>query len=142
MLSHLKKRKSIESILNRIKNKKHSESEDDSDSESEGERRKRLLCEEVGNTAYVNNLKHVCNLFKKYKTLTKLEIKEIVIEDKWFFTIKNLLDKEMEKISQNLSRRIIELVERYEITLPSLIKETETYSYKIHNHLKKMGFQW
>jgi type I restriction enzyme M protein len=82
------------------------------------------------------------NLFKKYKTLTKLEIKEIVIEDKWFFTIKNLLDKEMEKISQNLSRRIIELVERYEITLPSLIKETETYSYKIHNHLKKMGFQW
>ena len=68
MLSHLKKRKSIESILNRIKNKKHLESEDDSDFESEGERRKRLLCEEVGNTAYVNNLKHVCNLFKKYKT--------------------------------------------------------------------------
>ena len=70
MLSHLKKNKSIEAILNKFKNRNSdidTSSESDSDSESESEKRKRLLCEEVGNNAYLNNLKHVCKLFKKYK---------------------------------------------------------------------------
>ena len=70
MLSHLKKNKSIESILNKFKNKKKKVlySDSDTESETESEKRKRILCEEVGNRASVNNLNYVCKLFKKYKT--------------------------------------------------------------------------
>jgi hypothetical protein len=69
MLSHLKKNKSIESILNKFKNRKNNhQSDSDTDSETESEKKKRLLCEEVGNRASINNLNYVCKLFKKYKT--------------------------------------------------------------------------
>ncbi len=68
MLSHLKK-KSINDILNKFKNRKNnSYSDSDSDSETNSEKKKRLLCEEVGNRASVNNLNYVCKLFKKYKS--------------------------------------------------------------------------
>ena len=67
MLSHLKKKKSLQSIISKFNNKKSESESSDSDTESEGERRKRLLCEEVGNKASTNNLKYVCELFNKYK---------------------------------------------------------------------------
>jgi len=68
MLSHLKK-KSINDILNKFKNRRTKyDSDSDKDSETESEKKKRLLCEEVGNRASVNNLNFVCKLFKKYKT--------------------------------------------------------------------------
>ena len=68
MLSHLKKKKSLDSIISKFNKKQVSDSEEtDSESESESEKRKRLLCEEVGNKATVNNLQYVCKLFKKYK---------------------------------------------------------------------------
>ena len=57
MLSHLKKKKSLDSIISKFNKKQVSDSEEtDSESESESEKRKRLLCEEVGNKATVNNL--------------------------------------------------------------------------------------
>ena len=67
MLSHLKKKKSLDSIISKFNNKTYSDSDSDSESETESEKRKRLLCEEVGNKATVNNLKYVCKLFQKYK---------------------------------------------------------------------------
>ena len=68
MLSHIKKHKSIESIISRFQNKKNNYSTDsDTDSETESEKRKRLLCEEVGNRASMYNYQDVCLFFKKYK---------------------------------------------------------------------------
>ncbi len=47
---------------------------------------------------------------------------------------------EMDRISQQFTQRIKELVERYETPLPRLEKETEELTKKVENHLKKMGF--
>ncbi len=82
------------------------------------------------------------NLFKKYNDLTESEIKELVINDKWLFVIHNLIDEEMEQISHKLSRRMNELVERYETPLPDLAKEVQILTKKVDEHLEKMGFKW
>ena len=82
------------------------------------------------------------NLLKKYNDLTESEIKELVINDKWLASIHSLIDEEMEQISHKLSRRISELSERYENTLPDLTKEVQILTKKVDEHLEKMGFQW
>lgn len=82
------------------------------------------------------------NLFKKYGDLTKYEIQELVINDKWLNTIHSLIDEEMEQISYKLARRINELAERYGIPLHDLAIEVQTLSKKVDEHLKMMGFNW
>ena len=82
------------------------------------------------------------NLFKKYKDLTESEIKELVINDKWLSTIHNLINEEMNQISNKLARRINELSTRYETPLPNISKEIQTLTNKVDEHLKKMGFEW
>jgi type I restriction enzyme M protein len=79
---------------------------------------------------------------KHYQKLTSNDVKEIVIEQKWMFAIKGLIDSEMERISQRLSNRIKELIERYESPLPEIEKELSTLEKKVKNHLQKMGFTW
>lgn len=46
---------------------------------------------------------------------------------------------EMERISQKLSQRLIELAERYEYPLPELDKHVLELEKKVNKHLKKMG---
>jgi len=45
------------------------------------------------------------DLLDKYKSLTESQIKELVIESKWFDSINNSIHDEMERISQKLSKR-------------------------------------
>jgi type I restriction enzyme M protein len=78
----------------------------------------------------------------KYNTLTELEIKVLVVDDKWITTLEQAVKGEMDRISQRLSQRIKELAERYATPLPTLVTETETLSGKVDEHLKKMGFIW
>lgn len=78
----------------------------------------------------------------KYKTLTETEIKVLVVDDKWMTTLEQTVKGEMDRISQRLTERIKELAERYEISLPTLITETEALTNKVDAHLKKMGFIW
>ena len=82
------------------------------------------------------------NLFKKYNDLNESEIENLVINNKWLFTIHNLIHEEMEQISHKLARRINELADRYEIPLPELSKDVQTLSKKVDDHLEKMGFKW
>ena len=82
------------------------------------------------------------NLFKKYNDLIESEIKDLVINDKWLFTIHSLIDEEMKQISHKLTRRINELVERYETPLPEFSKKIQILSKKVDKHLKRMGFKW
>ena len=46
----------------------------------------------------------------------------------------------MDRISQTLTRRVKELVERYESPLPKLTEEVANLSEKVAAHLQKMGF--
>ena len=78
----------------------------------------------------------------KYKELTEADIKTLVIDDKWMLTIEQAVQAEKDRISQRLTKRIKELAERYESTLPELVAETEALTSKVEAHLNKMGYAW
>lgn len=78
----------------------------------------------------------------KYKALSIDEIKIMVVEDKWLERIDQDVQFEMQRISQRLTGRITELVERYENTLPDLDKAVVELEKKVNAHLGEMGFIW
>lgn len=81
-------------------------------------------------------------LLEKYAVLSEVEIKQLVVNDKWISSIEHTVKNEMQRISQRLTQRIKELVERYETTLPSLVKEVSQIEEKVNAHLSKMGLVW
>ena len=44
--------------------------------------------------------------------------------------------------SHEIARRVAELAERYEDTLPSLESDVDIYEAKVKAHLERMGFVW
>jgi len=78
--------------------------------------------------------------YNKYGDLSIKEIKTIVVDDKWIHTLEEALTWELDKVSQTLTGRITELIERYKNTLPELTNQVETFESKVTDHLKKMGF--
>ena len=77
-----------------------------------------------------------------YSNLTELEIKEIVVHNKWLGSLEVLIAEANQEVLQNLTRRLKELAERYETPLPQLQQQTEELSSKVEQHLKAMGFSW
>ncbi len=75
-----------------------------------------------------------------YATLTEQDIKQLVVDDKWMATIQAALKTEMERISQRLTQRIKELIERYETPLPKHTVELTALEEKVNGHLAAMGF--
>ncbi len=80
-----------------------------------------------------------CN---KYPTLTENDVKSIVMHDKWLPNIQSAVKTEMERVSQQLTGRIKELIARYETPLPKLKEELRDLEEKVNAHLQKMGFAW
>lgn len=80
--------------------------------------------------------------YDKYSKLTTSEIKTIVIDFKWLPIIEVTLKAEMNRISQQLAGRIKELVDRYEMPLPTIDKQLKELEEKVNTHLTKMGFTW
>ena len=78
----------------------------------------------------------------RYDTLTETEIKQLVIDDKWFATIQAAVTGEVQRLTQNLTERVKELEERYAQPLPALGHEVEDFSLKVDAHLLKMGVAW
>ena len=75
----------------------------------------------------------------RYETLTETEIKQLVIDDKWFATIQAAIAGEVERLTQALAERVKELEERYAQPLPSLESEVQEFSMKVDKHLLNMG---
>ena len=78
--------------------------------------------------------------FNQYKKLSEKEIKELVVNNKWMNAIETSVKTEMDRISQRLTQRIKELIERYESPLPQINKEVEALEEKVNAHLAKMRF--
>jgi len=78
----------------------------------------------------------------KYPKLTEVEVKTLVVEDKWMGALSAAIHGEMERISQTLTQRVKELAERYETTLPQADSRVEELEKKVSIHLHKMGFSW
>lgn len=76
----------------------------------------------------------------KYEDLTEDEIKVITIHDKWLHYIHQKIQGETQNVSQHLTNRVQELLERYEKPLPSLLTKTNELEERVNTHLEKMGF--
>ena len=78
----------------------------------------------------------------KYAELTIDEVKELLVNQKWYYTIFDGISELYSATSHNMANRISELANRYADTLPSIEKEVEEYEAKVKSHLERMGFEW
>jgi len=75
-----------------------------------------------------------------YAKLSKAEIKDLVVNDKWLAALDAAIHGEMDRVSQRLTRRVKELAERYETPLPRMVRNVAELEGKVGGHLKRMGF--
>ena len=75
----------------------------------------------------------------RYAALTEAEIKTLAVEGKWFASIGEAIDGEVQRLTLALVGRIKELDERYAKPLPELEQEVESFSGKVAGHLRRMG---
>jgi type I restriction enzyme M protein len=80
--------------------------------------------------------------YEKYPMLTEGEVKSIVLNNKWLPAIEVTVKTEMDRISQRLTGRIKELIERYDTPLPKIELALSEVEAKVNTHLQKMGFVW
>jgi type I restriction enzyme M protein len=80
--------------------------------------------------------------YAQYPKVTEAEIKSLVVDDKWLGTLDSAVHGEMDRISQALTRRLKELAERYEATMPQMVNRVADLEAKVNQHLKRMGFAW
>ncbi|MHC1729748.1 MAG: type I restriction-modification system subunit M [Syntrophobacteraceae bacterium] len=80
--------------------------------------------------------------YAKYPMLTEVEIKSLVVNDKWMAAIDVAIHGEVDRISQTLTQRVKELAERYEIPLPQQLGRMADLEKRVYSHLEKMGFAW
>ncbi|NCB72263.1 MAG: type I restriction-modification system subunit M [Clostridia bacterium] len=78
-------------------------------------------------------------VISKYPKLSEEEIKTLIVDKKWFSTISERIESELDNISHRLSNRIKELAERYEKPLVEIEKEVDDLTSKVEEHLKAMG---
>ena len=78
----------------------------------------------------------------RYATLTETRIKTLVVEDKWFASIRVAIEGEVQRLTQQLAGRVKVLEGRYARPLPVLEREVEAFNTKVEGHLKKMGVVW
>jgi type I restriction enzyme M protein len=81
-------------------------------------------------------------VYLHYSKLVCSKIKTLIVQDKWFGTIDAALRDEMNRVSQQLTQRLRELVELYENPLPQLINSISQLESKVYRHLERMGFAW
>jgi type I restriction enzyme M protein len=76
----------------------------------------------------------------KYPRLSETETKSLVVDDKWLAALDAEIHGEMDRVSQQLTRRVKELAERYEAPLPQIMSHVAELEAKVNRHLERMGF--
>jgi type I restriction enzyme M protein len=80
--------------------------------------------------------------YARYPTLTEAEIKTLVVDEKWLAALDAAVHGEMDRVSQQLTRRVKELAERYETPLPRMVGLVAALEAEVNRHLGTMGFAW
>ena len=80
--------------------------------------------------------------YAKYPELSKSEIKTLVVDEKWMASLDAAIHGEMDRVSQQLTQRVKELAERYEVSLPRMLDRVVELETKVNCHLETMGFAW
>ncbi len=81
-------------------------------------------------------------LKEKYPTLSEEEIKELLVNRKWYYSIFEGIKALYVTTSHSMANRVVELAERYENTLPELEQAVVDYEAKVRGHLERMGYTW
>ena len=80
------------------------------------------------------------NCRKCYGTFTDEEIKDLLVNRKWYKTIEDGIQNLYITVANHLTKRIAELCERYENTLPELTAKLAEEEKQVAAHLEAMGF--
>ena len=80
--------------------------------------------------------------FSKYPKLTGVDVKTLVVEDKWLAALAVAIQGEIDSIGTTLTERVDELAGRYETPLPEAVKQVVALEEAVDRHLKRMGFSW
>lgn len=75
-----------------------------------------------------------------YTRMTQPEVQVLVVRDKWLVSLTQRVQGELDRVSQQLTRRIKQLADRYATPLPQLVQELNALQVQVSEHLKKMGF--
>ena len=81
------------------------------------------------------------NAKEKYAELSIDEIKDLLINKKWYKAIKHGIDDLYSDLAQYMTARVKELVLRYEKTMPELEKEFCVLQQRVKDHLITMGYE-
>lgn len=79
---------------------------------------------------------------EKYKNLDEKVAKSLIIESKWIEAISVVVHSELDQLIQTFTNRLIELEDRYRISLPVINKKRQELSISVRDHLKNMGVTW
>lgn len=104
----------------------------------------KILDNEAEINSEIKSLKYLIDtkLREKYKELKEEEIKESVIENKWFKNLEASLNGKVGQVFYRLFERIRLLEERYAIPLTELTNKSIELTQKVEGHLKELGFKW
>lgn len=80
--------------------------------------------------------------YAKYATLSEREIRNLVVDDKWLCMMETTIHGEIDRVSQQIAKRIEELALRYETPAPALSLNVTASELKVKQHLERMGFLW
>ena len=78
------------------------------------------------------------NVAAKYGKLSDDDVVALVVGDKWLATLDAAVQNEMTRVSQTLTTRVRELVERYANPSPQLIAQVTSRSELVFMHLRRM----
>lgn len=78
-------------------------------------------------------------VLKEYSKLTEEDVKSLVLDEKWYATIKSRIAGEVTSLTHDLVARIQQLGERYAQTVGALNSELADLEAKVAGHLTDMG---
>lgn len=92
---------------------------------------------------HITELKKVLddNCRNRYETFTDEEIKDLLVNRKWYKAIDDGIQNLYITVANHLTKRIVELYERYENTLSELTSKLAEEEKEVAAHLAQMGFK-
>lgn len=92
---------------------------------------------------HITELKKVLddNCRNRYETFTDAEIKDLLVNRKWYKAIDDGIQNLYITVANHLTKRIVELYERYENTLSELNTKLAEEEKVVFGHLTQMGFK-
>lgn len=92
---------------------------------------------------HITELKKILddNCRNRYETFTDAEIKDLLVNRKWYKAIDDGIQNLYITVANHLTKRIVELYERYENTLSELTTKLAEEEKVVFGHLTQMGFK-